>query len=136
MKKVLLFSIVILIAIQIKAQLKVDGYFRTRITLDHGYRNPIAKKIDPIFAADQRSRIIMKYKKDKYEIKFTLQDARVWGPEDMYNVTGLQRSSYALGVYEAWVQLNISENSSLRIGRQEWRSNASRLLSHRGWWTT
>ena len=136
MKNFTLITLLLLFALPSFGQLKVDGLFRTRMAMQHGYRNPIAKDIDPLFAADQRSRIILNYKKEKYEVRFTLQDARVWGAEDMYNATGLQRSSYALGVYEAWVELKLSEFSKLRIGRQEWRYNASRLLSHRGWWTT
>lgn len=136
MKRITLLCLMAIITISGFGQLKVDGIFRTRMAMQHGYRNPIAKDLDPTFAVDQRSRIILNYTKDKYEVRFTLQDARVWGAEDMFNVTGPQRSSYALGVYEAWVELELSEFSKLRVGRQEWRYNASRLLSHRVWWTT
>ena len=136
MKIFTLFIVFSFFSTTLFAQFRVDGAFRTRLTMDHGYRKPFAKDTDPIFAADQRSRIRLNYKKDRYEIRFTLQDARVWGSEDYYNSTGLQRSTYALGVYEAWLQFNFSDKSNIRIGRQEWKYNYSRLLSHRRWWTT
>lgn len=117
------------------AQFQVDGAFQTRFSMLHGQRKPVAKGTEAIFGADQRSQLILSYKTKKYETRFTIQDARVWGSDDYYNATGPQRNSYALGIQEAWFEFKMNEFSRFRIGRQEWSYNASRLLSPRRWWT-
>ncbi len=118
------------------AQFTIDGSFQTRAILNHGYGNPVVENSPALFGADQRSRIIIGYKNENYITKFVIQDARVWGSEDFYNATGPQRRSYSFGVHEAWAELMFSDFSSVRVGRQEWSYNSSRLLSQRSWWTT
>jgi hypothetical protein len=120
----------------LNGQLRIDGEFRTRINVDHGYKVPVKSEADIVSSADQRSRIILNYDSEKYSTRFTIQDARVWGNDDMYNPTGIEGNSYALGVYEAWVNLKIRNNQSLRIGRQVWNYDDMRILSHRNWWTS
>jgi len=135
--KNLIFTVILSFVIfSASAQFTVDGSFRTRFQALHGYKTPVNNETEAVFGADQQSRLIFNYKTEKYSAKFTLQDARVWGSEDFYNVTGPQRSSYSLGVYEAWVELKTGAKSSIRVGRQEWKYNGCRILCHRGWWTT
>ncbi len=118
------------------AQFTIDGQFKTRFQVLHGHKKPVAAETDALFGVDQQSRLIFNYKTDKIATKLTLQDARVWGSDDRYNPTGTQGNSFGFGIYEAWAQLKVGDYSHLRIGRQEWLYNRSRLLSHRGWWTT
>ena len=118
------------------AQFTVDGQFRTRFQALHGYKVPVKAETNATFGADQRSRLIMNYKTDKYSTRFTLQDARIFGGDDMYNPTGVAGNSGSFGVYEAWVELKLKGNSSLRIGRQEWNYDDMRILCWRNWWTS
>lgn len=118
------------------AQLTIDGEFRTRSIIDHGLKIPVLSSTDPIFSIDQRSRLIFNYDSEKYSSGFTLQDARVWGNDDMTNKTGIEGNSYATEVHEAWIDLNLSKKTSLKIGRQEWNYNDMRILSSRNWWTS
>lgn len=134
--KMLIIAVLTLFSTSIFAQFTVDGSFRTRVQMLHGYKSPVKTETPATFGADQQTRLIFNYKNDKISTRLTLQDARVWGADDMFNPTGTQQNSYGLGVYEAWAQVKLGDMSQLRVGRQEWKYNGSRLLSHRGWWTT
>ena len=135
-QKVLVIVFLVAFAFSASAQLVIDGQFRTRFQTLHGYKKPVKANTEATFGFDQRSRLGFNYSTKAYSTRFTLQDARVWGAEDMYNPTGTHGSSYSLGLYEAWVDLKLGKKSSLRIGRQEWNYNDMRILCWRNWWTT
>ncbi|WP_073170519.1 alginate export family protein [Tangfeifania diversioriginum] len=136
-KSGLLFLIVSFISVQqVVGQFSVDGEFRSRSILSQGYKVPVKSTSDAVFSFDQRSRLNLNYKNDKYSTRLVLQDARVWGSDDRYNPTGVMGNSGTFGIYEAWVELKLKEKSSLRIGRQEWNYNNMRILSYRNWWTS
>ena len=135
-KQIILVVILTVISFSISAQLVIDGQFRTRFTGFHGYKKPVKTETDGLFSFDQRSRISFNYSNEKYTTKLTLQDARVWGSDDIYNKTGVEANSFSFGIYEAWFDLKIAGNHSLRIGRQEWNYNDMRILSWRNWWTS
>ena len=134
--KILFASIFVASTINVNAQFTIDGQFRTRFITNHGYKVPVKTGVDPVFSFDQRSRLDFNYKSEKYSTRFTLQDARVFGSDDIYNPTGIAGNSNSLGVYEAWTELNISDNSSIRIGRQEWNYDDMRVLCWRNWRTS
>ena len=92
------------------AQFTIDGQFRSRFVVNHGFAVPVKAGTDAIFSFDQRSRLILNYTNDKYSTRFTLQDARIWGGDDLINKTGVMGNSGAFGVYEAWVDLKIKGN--------------------------
>lgn len=118
------------------AQLLVDGEYRSRFQTLHGWGMPVKENTDALFGFDQRTRINLDFKSEKFSTRFTLQDARVWGSEDIWNATGIVGKSNGLDIYEAWVDVNLGGNSSLKIGRQEWNYDDMRILSYRNWWTT
>ncbi len=134
-KLIYLFTF-LLISLQVAAQFSIDGEFRTRSILNHGFKVPVKASTDAVFSVDQRSRLNLNYKNDWYTARLILQDARIWGSDDIYNPTGTLGNSAAFGIYEAWVELKLKEKSSLRIGRQQWNYNKMRILSFRNWWTT
>jgi hypothetical protein len=117
-------------------QLSVDGEFRTRSILNHGYKVPVQASADAVLSVDQRSRLNLAYANQWYSARLVLQDARVWGSDDAYNPTGVMGNTGSFGIYEAWVELKLKGKSSLRIGRQEWEYNNMRILSFRNWWTS
>lgn len=136
-KKYLVIGIIAFIMAQpLSAQFSLDGQFRTRGFLDHGYMVPAQQNTNINYVTDQRSRLIFNYQTDNYTTRLTLQDARIWGSDDLSNPTGTEGNSYALGIYEAWVQLPLSERFQLKIGRQEWNYNDIRIISNRNWWTS
>jgi hypothetical protein len=136
LNKLTISTLLILFTFSINAQLIIDGQFRTRFKALHGYKTPVKPETDASYSFDQRSRISFNYTNDKYSTKFTLQDARVWGSDDIINSTGVEGNSYSFGIYEAWFDLKIKNNNRLRVGRQEWNYNDMRILSWRNWWSS
>lgn len=120
----------------VNAQLLVNGEYRSRFQALHGWKKPVLENTDAVFGFDQRSRINLDYKNEKFNVRFTLQDARVWGSEDIWNATGIVGKSNSLDIYEAWVDVKLFGNSSLKVGRQEWNYDDMRILCYRNWWTT
>ncbi len=118
------------------AQLLINGEFRSRFNADHGFKVPVTNEESIKYFVDQRSRVSMNFNADKYKIKFTLQDARLWGNNDLFSKTGPMGNSYSLGVYEALVDINLYPNYNLVIGRQEWNYNDQRILGTRNIWTS
>ena len=135
-KKILMFLLIIITFPSVQAQLIVDGEFRSRLQTLHGWKKPVKTNTDAILAFDQRTRIKFDYKSEKINARFTLQDARVWGADDIYNSTAIIANTGSLGVYEAWAEVKIADFSSLRIGRQEWNYDDMRILCWRNLWTT
>ncbi len=135
MKK-LLFSIFFsMIITGIYAQFQIDGEFRTRAQLLHGYKKPIAKDIDPAFHIGQRTRLNLQYSHDILKTRISLQDVRVWGDENIVNPTGIQgKSNNTFDIYEAWVGIKLGEKGFIKIGRQEMKYDDQRHISWRNWW--
>lgn len=136
--KIKYISLLIISLISIKAfsQFSVDGEFRTRFNIQHGFKTPALNEDAANFFLDQRSRISATYNGEKYSTKLTLQDAKLWGSNDMHNKTGSLGNSYSLGAYEAWVDVKLNPNFNLKIGRQEWNYNDKRILASRNIWTS
>jgi hypothetical protein len=117
------------------AQFQIDGQFRIRPQLLHGYKKPVAKDAEPAFHIGQRTRLNLRYEKDGFKSLISLQDVRVWGDEDLVNPTGVMgKSTRTVDVYEAWVQFKLANNSFIKIGRQEMKYDDQRHISWRNWW--
>jgi len=139
MKNVKLLLILLLAGLSssVFAQFSITGEFRTRTDIMHGFKKIAAVDSETAFFTSQRSRINLNYKAEKYTAKFSLQDVRLWGDEDVYNATGVVRkSTNTIDVFEAWVDLKLYKNSSLKIGRQVLNYDDGRLISGRNWWQT
>ena len=134
--RLIFFAFSFLLVQQAFGQFSIEGEFRTRSMLNHGYKVPVKESTDAVLSVDQRSRLNLNYANELYSARLVFQDARVWGSDDKYNPTGVMGNTGSFGIYEAWVELKLKEKSSLRIGRQEWNYNNMRLLSNRNWWTS
>lgn len=118
------------------AQLLIDGEFRTRGIVDHGYFKPVLENTDAIFSVDQRTRLNVLYNNEKFSTKISIQDSRLWGGDDAITKTGAWGNTNSLGLHEAWFNLKLNDQSNLKIGRQEWNYDDMRLLSYRNWLTS
>ncbi len=133
--KILLSIIAISTFISMNAQFEIDGQFRTRAQILHGYKKPVIEKTNAAIHVGQRSRLNLKYQNNKIKTLFSIQDVRVWGDEDIVNHTGVKGKSYnTIDVYEAWVEFKTGEMSRIRIGRQEMKYDDQRHISWRNWW--
>lgn len=112
------------------AQFTVGAELRPRLELRNGYRTlPVddPDKGKPAFFISQRSRISLGYIQKKFSLKVTFQDVRTWGDEE------LNQDVPSTGLHEAYGQIQFSDQTSLRIGRQEFVYDDERLLGNSNW---
>ncbi len=135
--KILLSIIAISTFISLNAQFEIDGQFRTRAQILHGYKKPVSEKTDAAIHIGQRSRLNLKYQNDKIKTLLSIQDVRIWGDENLVNATGVKGKSFnTIDIYEAWVEFKTGAMSRLRIGRQEMKYDDQRHISWRNWWNS
>jgi len=130
---VLLFFGLLFFMNSLSAQFSISAELRPRFEMDNGAIKPRHDSISPFYFATNRSRIRLDFKQEKYQMRFTLQDVRVWGNGDIYTSTGLWASTSSLDVYEAWFRLKLGGKSNITIGRQELKYDDQRLISWRNW---
>ncbi|MCD6090268.1 MAG: alginate export family protein [Bacteroidales bacterium] len=112
---------------QTKSELTVSGDFRTVTEYRQGYKALIAESSDPAFVISQRSRLILDYKSDKFDLRFSAQDARAWGETFIIN------NSKAILLHEAWIKYKFNNVLGIKIGRQSIKYGDSRIFSDRNW---
>ncbi len=114
-------------------QFTVNGEFRSRGEVRHGYSKLPVDGSDAAFFVSQRSRISFGFTNDLFKTKLTLQNINVWGDDNIYTGTGAFGSTNGVDVYESWLELKTSPTSVIRIGRQELAYDDQRILSTRDW---
>jgi len=123
----LLFSISHCLLAQTKSELTLSGNFVTISELRQGYKTIIPETAEPAFVISQRSRLILDYKNDKFDMRFSVQDARAWGE------TFISNSTKALLLYEAWIKYKLNPDYSLTLGRQSIKYGDMRIFTDRNW---
>lgn len=86
----LVFLIITLFSINIhlKAQFSLQTEIRPRGEYRHGYKSLFSNDDNDAYFVSQRTRLGLNYKDEKFSIKITAQDVRVW---EMKVFTTLQR---------------------------------------------
>ena len=108
----------------------ISGQYRVRPELRHGYRTLATDSSHAAFFIGQRARLIFDYKKDKITTKISIQDSRTWGDEEQ------KKDNPGLQVNELWLQLALSKEFDLKLGRQELNYDDQRLLGNSDWGST
>lgn len=135
MKKLftLTISLYLLFSVDLMAQFSLQGEFRPRMEYRDGYSMLKTEDRVAAFIIGQRTRLTADYQKDWLSSRFSFQDVRLWGNDNVVTATGMFGNNGNQSVFEAWVELSFLSNSSLRIGRQSFDYDDSRLLSARNW---
>jgi hypothetical protein len=115
------------------AQFSVDAQHRNRFELRDGYKKLAAEGTTPAAFISQRTRLSFSYEKERLKLKFTPQDVRVWGDEQLSSSTGVFGDYASLDLFEAFVQIKTSEKSWLSVGRQQLVYDNQRILAARNW---
>jgi len=115
------------------AQFTVNAELRPRAEIRKGYKALPDSLSVPSSIISQRTRIGFIYQKDWLKTSVTIQDARIWGDENTFNSTGVYGDTASIDLYEGWVELSFFEHSSIKIGRQSFDYDDTRLLSNRNW---
>lgn len=112
------------------AQLTLDGEFRPRTELRHGFGSLIAEDEDAGFGVSTRMRLNVGYTVDAYTFYVSLQDVLVWG-ENRQLLPDDENNSFA--VFEAWADINLGSGFSTKLGRQTLDYDDQRILGSVGW---
>jgi len=128
-KRLLLGGALALAAAPSFAQFTLDGELRPRFEYRHGYKNVADSAQDHAAFIEQRTRLNFGYKAEGYIFKMSVQDIRVWGDQkQMVNTNGGH-----LQVHEAWGEALMTDNLSLRVGRQEIIFDDHRIFGSVNW---
>jgi len=109
------------------SQFSLDAEIRPRFEFRDGYKTLPDSTSSYAAQVSQRSRIIANYKSDKLQVRFSLQDVRLWGDEK------LKTDIAGTALYEAWVELKLFDSFSLKVGKQEFIYDNLRLFSNSPW---
>ena len=110
------------------AQFTLSGEFRPRTEYRHGFSTLIADNENAAFFTSQRTRLNLRYSKEELSFFVSLQDIRVWG-----EVPQLNRSDANSSVHEAWAELKLNQEWTLKLGRQELVYDNARILGNVDW---
>jgi hypothetical protein len=117
----------------LNAQFKVDAMYRPRFELRDGYQKLAAKGSVPAGFISQRSRINFSYESENFKLKFTPQDVRIWGDEEIVSMSGVSGDSAALDVFEAYAEVRLGELGWVSVGRQQLSYDNEWMLAFGNW---
>jgi hypothetical protein len=101
--------------------------FRPRTEFRNGYRQLPNDTATPAFFTSQRSRINITYTQNKFKFHTSIQDLRVWGQYGQTSITG------SLNVFQAFVDQDLTDHFTIRLGRQTVELDNGRLFSAANW---
>lgn len=107
--------------------LAADLEFRPRSELRRGFRGLPAQDSEWAFLTSQRARLNLTYERPGFLAKTSLQDIRLWGEEDTRNARGWAQ------FFEMYVQPDLSDTWSVRVGRQMVNYDNERLFARNNW---
>jgi len=123
------------IAFNLNAQVfSINGEFKPRFEYRNGYGKlrPTNDSLDRAAAfITQRSRIYLNYADSNQRLKLgaALQDIRNWGVTEQQNIG----DKNTLDLHEFWAELLLSNNLSLKAGRQELNYDNARIIGNSDW---
>ncbi|MCM4167545.1 hypothetical protein KCTC52924_00956 [Arenibacter antarcticus] len=111
------------------AQFSLDTELRPRAEYRHGYKTLIPDHVDAALFVSQRTRLNADYKLDGLSFYLSLQDVRVWGDVPQLNLS----DKNGLGIHQVWGEIQLLEDLSLKVGRQEISYDDHRIFGNVGW---
>ncbi|HJS01796.1 MAG TPA: alginate export family protein [Flavobacterium sp.] len=101
--------------------------FRPRFEYRDGYKQLRTDDSKAAYFATQRSRLNFSYSQPKFKFHTSIQDLRVWGQYGQTSTTG------SLNVFEAYAETALSDEFSIRLGRQKVELDNGRIFSAANW---
>jgi len=125
----LIFSVLFLFGTTLAQTFEIGGQIRPRAEYRHGYKSLIGDDVDPAFIISQRTRLNMNYSSKQFNTVISLQDVRIWGDVTTANKSDLN----GMMIHQAWGELFVAKNFSLKAGRQVISYDDQRLFSSVDW---
>jgi hypothetical protein len=133
-KKIGITGIISLMAIStVQAQFSINAQLRNRFEVRDGYQKLATDGAAPAVFISQRTRITFSYETENLRLKFTPQDVRVWGDEQLASSTGVFGDEASLDLFEGFAEIRTGRSGWLSIGRQQLVYDNERLLAARNW---
>ena len=129
LKYLLLFFTAAILQINANAQFTMSGEFRPRTEFSRGYKTLASENQKWSSPTSQRSRLNFLYSTDVIKTKLVLQDVRYWGSQPQL----VANEDYATSVHEAWAEVVLGKNFSVKAGRQELVYDDHRIFGNVGW---
>ena len=119
---------------ELVAQFSLSAEVRPRAEYRHGFKKLFDSATDdPAFFVEQRSRLKIDYRAEKFDLYVSMQDVRIWGADrQMYKPDPAIAHSF-FAVHEAWGRYRFTPNTSLKLGRQELEYDNARFLGNLDW---
>lgn len=112
-----------------QAQFTMDAEIRPRSESRLGSKNVLSdSETETTNITSQRTRLNLNYKADKYTAKISFQDVRNWGSGKTLNSV-----DSTFNVHEAWANIELIEDFSMKVGRQEIVYDDHRIFGSVGW---
>ena len=134
-KGLLSTALFIILGVYSYGQFTLDGELRPRFEYRHGYKSIADSAQDNAAFVEQRTRLNFGYKAEGYRFKVALQYINVWGsqPQLINSYSKLNADGSYFDFHEAWGEALMTENLSLKFGRQEIILDDHRIFGSVGW---
>ncbi|WP_108866361.1 alginate export family protein [Aquimarina aquimarini] len=126
----ILLLFIVIFSTQTQAQLSVDADLRTRFEYRHGFNNLFPDNAEPAAFVAQRSRLNIGYQAEKLKLFVSLQDVSTWG--DTRQILPIDGND-SFSLFQAWGQLFVNENLSVKVGRQVISYDDQRIFGGLDW---
>jgi hypothetical protein len=134
MKKLVFYlSFIFIIHSYCYSQLNVDVQIRPRFELRDGYQKLQPEDAIPAIFTIQRTRLTLSYETENLRLKITPQDVRIWGDEQLANMTAVYGDYASFDMFEGYVEAKIKNNTWISVGRQQLVYDNEWLLAARNW---
>ncbi|WP_431165088.1 alginate export family protein [Tenacibaculum halocynthiae] len=111
------------------SQLKIDAELRPRAEYRHGFKTLFPNDVNAAMFVSQRTRLNTSFSMDKLNFYISFQDVRVWGDVPQLNIA----DANGLSLQQAWAEILLDRNFSLKLGRQEVVYDDSRIFGNVNW---
>ncbi|UXP30815.1 alginate export family protein [Reichenbachiella agarivorans] len=112
------------------AQFTIDAQLRPRTEFRNGSKELNDPDVEPALYTEQRTRLYVGFMQDKYEIKVTVQDVRMWGTTSQPYKADPNNSVH---LSEAWGMYHFSDDFSFKMGRMPIAYHNERFFGASNW---
>jgi hypothetical protein len=112
------------------AQFTISGEFRPRAEFRDGYQKLGDSSMNSYGTILGRSRLNFDYNSEKFQTRFSVQQAFVFG-EQPYSSDTITKNT--INIYEAWFRYNFTKNFAVRVGRMGLTYDDMRIFGLSNW---
>jgi len=132
-RSLIITAISLFVVLETQAQFNIDAQYRSRFEYRDGYRKLVTEGSTPSTIISQRARFSFSYTTENLKLRFTPQDVRVWGDEQLASSTGVYGDNASIDLFEGYAEIKMGNVGWISVGRQQLVYDQQRLLAARNW---